>query len=92
MFLSDRVQISTQPEDHLSTAMSNEYCWLQHCYANLDNELDEGKYISWSAYHASVTNNANTLPCLSALLPLFDEKAATASMIKHGMNVQRMAT
>ena len=35
---------------------------------------------------------SNPLPCLGSLLPLFDEKAATVAMMKHGMFVLKEAT
>ena len=66
--------------------------WLEHCKQHLNEELTKGIYLSWAAYHASVTNVSNPLPCLGSLLPLFDEKAATVAMMKHGMHVQKKAT
>lgn len=49
--------------------------------------------IAWSAYHAlqeSISDNVQ--PVLTQLLPLFYEKAATAAMIKHGMDMLKKAT
>ena len=60
-----------------------------------DREGGIGKddILSWSAYHASLQNVSNDVqPVLSQLLPIFHEKAATAAMIKHGMDVIREAT
>jgi len=52
-------------------------------------QVEEGDIIAWSAYHASQENISNCAqPALTQLLALFYEKAATAAMIKHGMNVQ----
>ena len=47
----------------------------------------KGDYISWAAYHASLESNPQDPSAISALLPLFYEKAATLSMVKHGMDV-----
>ena len=44
-------------------------------------------YISWAAFHASPEFNPPDSPAVIALLPLFCEKAATLSMVKHGMDV-----
>ena len=56
-------------------------------------ELDKDDILSWSAYHASLQNiSSEVQPALTQLLPIFQEKAATAAMIKHGMDVLREAT
>ena len=44
-------------------------------------------YISWAAFHASLEFNPPDPPAVIALLPLFCEKTATLSMVKHGMDV-----
>ena len=55
-------------------------------------ELDKGDIVAWSAYHASIQDLSDDLqPTLTQLLPLIYEKAATASMIKHGMDLQHKA-
>jgi len=43
-------------------------------------------------YHALQQPSLEDPPGVCALLPLFYEKAATPSMVKHGMEVQRQAT
>ena len=45
----------------------------------------------WAAYHASKQPSTEDPPAVCSLLPLFYEKAATPAMIKHGMDVQRLA-
>lgn len=45
----------------------------------------------FAAYHALQQLSLGELPNICTLLPLFYEKAATSSMIKHGMDVQRQA-
>lgn len=67
--------------------------WFEHAGKLLDREIDvkKGDTVAWSAYHAS-KQNADIHTTLTKLLPLFYEKAATAAMIKHGMNVVRWAT
>ena len=81
-------------EGHLSGAHVKEECWIEHSLKVIEKEeLDQGDIVAWSAYHASLHDVSDDLqPALTQLLPLFYEKAATASMIKHGMDVQREAT
>lgn len=51
-------------------------------------ELVRGDAVAWSAYHTSCEESPIDLqPAITQLLPLFSEKAATAAMVKHGMNV-----
>lgn len=64
-------------------AINQESCWI-------DKEVLESQdKIAWSAYHASLQSSSEMIPALHQLLPLFYEKAATAAMIKHGMDVVR---
>ena len=51
-------------------------------------EIEVKDVTAWSAYHVSQENISNNVqPVLTHLLPLFYEKAATAAMIKHGMDM-----
>ena len=84
--------VETLSTDQLSIAIEKQVHWLKHCEHHLNEELTKGVYLSWAAYHASVTELPSPLPCLSSLLPLFYEKAATVAMMKHGMFVIKEAT
>ena len=81
-------------KDHHVGAQGKEMCWLKHAIQVMEKEkLDKGDILSWSAYHASWQNISNEVrPALTQLLPVFSEKAATAAMIKHGMDVVKEAT
>ena len=59
------------------------------CYdANGKKEVEENDDIAWSAYHASQEDPSDTVfSALTQLMPLFYEKAASAAMIKHGMDM-----
>lgn len=48
--------------------------------------------MSWSGYLATKSNSVSPKPCLTGILPLFDEKAATVSMMKHGFDIIKKAT
>ena len=78
----------------LERAQRKEKIWIERARKLLKkNELGKGDTIAWSAFHASLQDElADPLTCLTQLLPLFYEKAATAAMIKHGMNVLYWAT
>jgi len=45
--------------------------------------------LGWSAYHASF--NVDNIAAICSLMPLFYEKAASPSMIKHEMDVVNAA-
>lgn len=78
--------------NQLSTAIEKQSHWLEHCVHYLNEELTKGTYLSWAAYHASIADYSNPLPCLGSMLLLLTEKAATVAMMKHGMDMQRKAT
>ena len=48
--------------------------------------------VSWSAYFADAQETVKRPPAISALFPMFREKAATVPMIKHGMDVIQKST
>ena len=76
----------------LSEERSKEEMWLEHALELLTQENLTGvDDLVWAAYHASKQPSTEDPPAVCSLLPLFYEKAATPAMIKHGMDVQRLA-
>ena len=70
-----------------------EKCWVEHALKELNKDnLTSKDAIAWAAYHSSEQPIEKDPPAISALLPLFYEKAATPVMIKHGMNALKQAT
>lgn len=71
---------------------SQESRWVKNSLELLEKEhlVSEDKIV-WSAYHSVNQQLEKDPPAVSALLALFYEKAATPSMIKHGMNVLKQA-
>ena len=62
--------------------------WVEHALQKLNkNGLTSEDCIVWAAYHSSKQQVEKNPPALSALLPLFCEKAVTPVMIKNGMDV-----
>ena len=87
---------STIPVDTecLGVARMEESQWLKHASSILDMyDNDSDEVIAWSAYHASirVQPESSNAKAVTALLPLFAEKAAEPSMVKHGMDTIREA-
>ena len=91
------LQISHSSEskmEYFKNEQNEDKLWLQHALKLLDkNEVEKVDIVSWSVFHAAKQDVLQDLqPCLTQLLPLFYEKAATVPMIKHGINVVRWAT
>ncbi len=67
--------------------------WIQHSIELIRKDmLGKDEYISWGAFHASLTTNPTNLPSLNTLLSLFSEKAATVAMVKHAMSFLQQVT
>ena len=79
-------------QSHYNEAHTKQKSWVDHALGLLAKEdlVNDDKMV-WSVYHALHQLSLDDLPSVCALLPLFYEKAATPSMIKHGMDVQRQA-
>ena len=79
---------------NLNEAIAQEKRWLDHAMMLMEKEeVEEKDVIAWSAYHASQENPSDsTPPAITQLLPLFYEKATTAAVIKHGMDILKKAT
>ena len=94
------IEIPIQSDDevtvvgHLEGVKAQEKCWLEHASKMIEKgNFEDRDIVAWSAYHASLHNLPDCLrPGITQLLPLLYEKAATAAMIKHGMDVIRKAT
>lgn len=81
---------------NMDTAVEKEKLWLKTALDLVEKDKpDKGDCVAWLAYHASQQHESSfeeRTPALSQLLPLFYEKAATAAMVKHGMDVVRRST
>lgn len=66
---------------------------MSHALTKLSNDnVSADDSSRWAAYHSSHQQQTSNLPAITALLPLFYEKADTPAMVKHGMDVPREAT
>jgi hypothetical protein len=77
----------------LDDAKDGEGRWVSHALAQLNkNDVCAADTITWAAYHSMNQPQANVLPAITTLLPLFYEKADSPAMIKHGMDVISQVT
>ncbi len=77
----------------IEDARQQEDRWMSHALTKLSkDDVTAEDCIAWAAYHSSNLLPTNDLPAITALLPLFYEKADTPAMVKHGMNVLREVT
>ncbi len=78
----------------LDSGKADEDKWIIHSLQLLaqNEKLGTEQSISWAAFHASLAPTPADPPVINSLLPLFYEKAATLSMIKHGMDIVQQIT
>lgn len=76
----------------LEEGKAQEKEWLEQSMEILEkDEIATDDKITWAAHHSAKQSVSGDPPVISALLPLFYEKAATPAMIKHGMDVLKRA-
>lgn len=76
----------------VNIAVLQEYRWVEHVLGNLNKPcVNSDDTLTWSSYHSSNDALPRVHPAVTSLLPLFNDKAATPAMIKHGMTVIRDA-
>ena len=73
----------------VSEAKKEEWKWVM---ASLKKQhLEKTDWISWSAYHSSMQEAVIPSPVINALFPLFLDSAHSVAMIKHSMEIVRVA-
>ena len=65
---------------------------MQHGISLLQKDLNKGDAIWRAAFHAANQPDEVIYSAITALLPLFTEKADTPAMIKHGMSTIKAIT
>ena len=83
---------SLEINGNLTGEIQQEKCWVEHSLSLLESNLVKGNYVSWSGYHASLIDSNKENVVITSLLPMFNEKAASVSMVKHGMDILRNTT
>ena len=76
----------------VAKAITQEFEWLEEvkeAVSNASQGVPKKKCISWSVYHSNQDGNEdkNLEPAISSLLPLFPDKAKSAAMICHSLNI-----
>ncbi len=71
---------------------SEEYDWLVNAEELFDKEdLESYDFISWAAYHVSISQPNYHPPGICEFLPLLAEKVDSPATVKHGMIVIQKA-
>ena len=67
----------------------NDELWMAHVNSVLQHDtLPENEVITWSLYNSRLMNDDSLKPsAVIGVLPLFPDKAASPSMIKHAMQL-----
>ena len=70
-------------------ANMNDELWMAHVNSVLQHDtLPEDEVITWSVYNSRLMNDDSLKPpAVIGVLPLFPDKAASPSMIKHAMQL-----
>ena len=80
-------------ESTIAEELLKEEDWHEKSIPLLSKDsLEKNDFVAWGAYHASVQTEYAIHAGTSTLLPLFNEKAATVAMVKHGMSVIQSIT
>ena len=87
------IQLMRKFEGNISLAIAEEEGWIRNGIDALsDPNHTHIKNVSWPAYHASRQKDPTDLPAVTALLPLFNEKSDSPSMVKHAINIVKEVT
>ena len=67
----------------------NDELWMAHVNSVLQHDtLPEDEVITWSVYNSRLMNvDSLKPPAVIGFLPLFPDKAASPSMVKHAMQL-----
>ena len=75
--------------DCIPGAIVKDQAWLENCARLLEKDaLDGGDILTWAGFNSKLQSNEVVKPpAVIGMLPIFPEKAPTASMLKHGLTV-----
>ncbi len=74
-----------------TSIIEESYVWLERVRTLSQQVIEPGEWISWAAYHASITEPPATPPTKSYMLPIFIESSNSPIMVWHGMTVLHRA-
>ena len=81
------VQVVYQPHFDGESELQKEENWSRHSQAMMNLPFEDHRKLSFVAYHTQKAESGSDTPWNIGLTPMFDEKAATAAMMRHGMSV-----
>ena len=87
--------LSSRPSHNLlHGATVKDESWMLHVSKLLTHDtLPDGEVITWSGYNSRLMNDESVKPkAVIGVLPLFPDKAATPSMMKHAMHLTMQGT
>ena len=67
---------------HLVDGVLQEKMWLNNSLDLLQSDWENNNPMTWASFHASFQLPVMTPPTITALLPLFKDKADTPAMIE----------
>ena len=89
-----RVNDSIRPSHNVVGAKVKDEAWMQHVYRVIkQDELDEDNIVTWAGYNSSLASDESVKPPAEiGIYPLFADKAASASSMKHAMELTIQGT
>ena len=78
--------------DHIEEATARKGRWIHPASELLQLDTVREQSLSWAAHHSSLQSQPYELLAITALLPLFVEKADSAAMVKHVMSMIKSIT
>ena len=62
--------------------------WVTHAQSFIERDnLNHDDIVAWAAFSASNEPQCDRLPCITIMLPIFQNKASTFLMIYHAMSI-----
>ena len=90
LFVPSSPDLDCRPShNQLHGAKVKDESWMAHVSTQLKHDtLPEGEVITWSGYNARLMSDDSVKPkAVVGVLPLFPDKAASPSMMKHAMHL-----
>ena len=84
--------IQNEDDANVNQAIDEEELWINEATPLLSENITKDNAVSWAAYHASRQDMPSNPPAITALLPLFNEKADSPAMVKHAMTIVKDTT
>ena len=81
--------------DRIVSAKAKDETWIHHAsdiILNKGSKLDDGDRVTWAGFNSSRMHEDTVKPrAITGVLPMFPDKAASVSMVKHTMCITRDA-